>query len=190
MGEFGAGGWVEQEMESVEEGLLRRQDVLGGSGEGEPRAAVDLGYVEVKAGPWGPLDDAEIAGEHGGVAVALDGEGGDYFAACLLYGAEGVEGEGVGGGGDAYAWRKVGAGEEAGFFVELAAGSGEVVFAGLWAAFGDSPDAEIFVCPEGASGVDEEDFGLGAGAAEEKEAGAFFQLHSVRMIETAAVVLV
>ena len=128
-------------------------------GDGEPSALVDFGDLDALAGTWGPLQFAGVADEIVGVAVALKGPSGDDFAAFLLNGAEFAELAPCG---------------EAGFFFELADGGFDRLFAGIGLAFGEGPSASVFLRPEWAAGMDEEDLESDLGVAIHEKAGALF----------------
>jgi hypothetical protein len=166
-------------LEAVEEGFLASEDFFSSGGEVEPSAAVGFGDFDLAAGAWGPFDEAGIGDEGGGIEVAFDGPGGDFFAGGLRDDAEGLE---VGGG-------TVDGEGGAGFFLKFAAGGFEGVFAVVVLAFGDGPG--VFFGPEGAAGMDEEDFGAGGRAAVEEEAGGgfghggFVSIIGVRAVDSA-----
>jgi hypothetical protein len=143
--------------EAVEEEFLAAEDFFFGDGDGEPGAAIDFGDFDHAAGARWPLDLAGVADQGCGVEVALDGPGDDFFAAGL---ADDVEGD------------EVAVDGGAGFFMEFAAGGGEGVFVAFVLAFGDGPG--VFFGPEGAAGMDEEDFDAVLGAAKEEDSGGTF----------------
>lgn len=64
-------------------------------------------------------------------------------------------------------WKELAGRLAADLFSKLAFGSIEGVFAFGDFAFGDRPGTLVFLCPEGTTGMDEEDFETGAGVAEE-----------------------
>jgi hypothetical protein len=163
-----AQGDFEGGLQSVEEGFLAAEDFLAGGGEVEPGAAVGFWDFDLAAGARGPFDETGVGDEGGGVEVAFDGPGGDLLAGGLGDDAQGEEVGEVAGKGSA------------GFFLEFAAGGGEGLLVCEVFAFGDGPG--VFFGPEGAAGVDEEDFEAGdagggieaRGAAIEEDAGGGF----------------
>jgi hypothetical protein len=155
-------GVSEGSEEAVEEELLAAKDSSLGHGDGEPGAAVDLGNFDHAASARGPLDEASVGDEGVGVEIAFDGPGDDLFAGGL---ADDVEG-------DEAVVGQVGHERGAGFFLEFATRGVEGFFIGVVLAFGDGPG--VFFGPEGAAGMDEEDFGTVLGAAKEEDAGGVF----------------
>lgn len=150
--------------ETVQKDFLAAKDFFAGDGDGEPRAAVDLGDYQHAARSGRPLDFAGIADQGRGIEVAFDGPGGHLFAGRLVNDAEGDE-VAVDGG--------------AGFFFELAAGGFKGRLSEQVLAFGDGP--RVFFGPEGPAGVDEEDLGTVRGATKEQDAGGGFG-HGVESI--------
>jgi hypothetical protein len=128
-------------LEAIEEGFLAAEDFFAGGGEVEPGAAVGFGDFDLAAGARGPFDEAGVGDESGGIEVAFDCPGGDLLAGRLGDHAEGEE----------FAFD-----ESAGFFLEFATGGGEGFLVGEVLAFGNGPG--VFFGPEGAAGMDEEDF--------------------------------
>jgi hypothetical protein len=141
-------------VERVEEGLLALQDTLARLVEGEPGGAVGFGDLDGAPGARRPLDEAGVRDECGGVAVALEGPGGDELASRLPDDAEV----------DEVCLSRFRRGE-AGLLGELAEGSGERIFVSGVLAFGNGPSTEIFLRPEGSSRVEEEDLGVCVGVA-------------------------
>ena len=132
----------------VEESDLGGVDDFAGGIEGVPGAFVDLGESGHATGSAGPFDLEGIAYEFFGVEVAARRPGEDAFTAFLADGLEFAE----------FALE-----EDAGFFVEFADGGVERGFVSGEFAFWDSPGTGGFVLPEGATGVDEENFEGGCG---------------------------
>jgi hypothetical protein len=130
-------------VELVEEGNLGGVDHGARIFEREPIAAVDFGEGELFAGVAGPFDLEGVADDGCGVEVTGAGPGVDVFPTLLADGAQGLEGsfDGV-----------------AGLFAEFADGG---ILGGFFACelpFWDGPDTGVFVFPEGAAGMNQEDF--------------------------------
>ena len=161
---------LEVGFEAVEKGFLAAEDFFAGGGEVEPFAAIGFGNFDLAAGAWGPFYEAGVGDEGSGIEVAFDGPCGDFFAGGLC---DDAEGEKVG-------VRTVDGEGRAGFFLKFAAGGFEGRFGGEIFAFRDGPG--VFSGPEGAAGVDEEDFRARGRAAVEEEAGGGFGHGGARII--------
>jgi hypothetical protein len=149
--------------EFVEEGDLCGVDDGAGCFEGIPGTLVDFGESLRPARTGGPFKVEGVADEFFRVEVAGDRPGIDAFAAFLANGVERFE---------------VSLEVDAGLFVEFADGGVEGGFVSGDLAFGDGPGAGVFVLPEGASGVDEEDFEVRVLPVEE-DAGGLLRIHMV-----------
>src|SRR5579859_5439838 len=128
--------------EPIDEWPLALEDPLPRFLDREPGGTVYLRDLHAATGTRRPLDLAMIAADEFGVAVTGKGPGRDALVSALLHFAEGQEFALCG---------------PAGLFLKLAPGSVKGGFAIQVLTLGDGPRAEIFVCPEGAARVNQED---------------------------------
>src|ERR1700719_1552562 len=106
---------------------------FAGGIECEECGAIDFREFAGLAGTRGPLHLKRVAAQRGGVAVALEGPGGDLLAAFVL---------------DAAEWEEIFGRRQSSLFCKFSLGCGEFVFAGIDFAFGHEPRASFFLCPE------------------------------------------
>src|ERR1700760_2127233 len=108
----------------------------------KPCAAIHFGKARALARARWPFHLELVAGERRRIEIAGEGPGMHPFAAGLLDGWQRTE---------------IAGGHRARLFGEFADRRGEALLAGIRFALGDRPGAFIFLLPERAAGMDEED---------------------------------
>ena len=144
----------------VDQLALRRDQLLPGGGGTKPLRPIDLRELLLIAGARRPLHREADALEFLRIEFGLRGPGVDDLAALT----------------DRAQLGQVAGGQlrrRPELLAELAQCGLDQLLAGVGFSLGDRPGTEVFLRPEGAARVDQQDLGLTGGEPVEEDAGAF-----------------